>query len=64
MTEVTKLQTTGILKVTKQDVADLDYALYIVRINQNTHGEPDEDKQSVRAYKLLSALYHDLGLQY
>ena len=62
MTEVTKLQTTGILKVTKQDVADLDYALYIVRINQNTHGEPDEDKQSVRAYKLLSALYHDLGL--
>jgi len=46
---------------TKQQLQDLDFALTIVRLNQNTHGEPNDDKQSVRAYKLLSQLLSDLG---
>ena len=50
------------LVATKQQLLDLHYALYIVRINQNTQGEPQADKQSVRAYKLLSQVFGDIGL--
>jgi hypothetical protein len=50
------------LAATKQQLADLSYALAIVRMNQNTQGEPDADKQSVRAYKLLAQLFNELGI--
>jgi hypothetical protein len=50
------------LIATKQQLKDLDYALTTIRINQNTHGEPAFDKQSVRAYKLLKELFTDLGI--
>ena len=50
------------LVATKQQLEDLDYALAIVRVNQNTEGEPSLDKRSVRAYKLLLDLYNELGI--
>jgi hypothetical protein len=56
------LQTEIKLECTQQQLNDLDYAIYIVRINQNTNGEPELDKQSVRAYKLLKQLFTDLGI--
>jgi hypothetical protein len=57
-----KLETSANLNVTKQDIEDLKFALTIVRLNQNTHGDDLENKQSVRAYKLLDALFYDLGI--
>jgi hypothetical protein len=50
------------LVATKQQLTDLHYALHIVRVNQCTEGEPKLDKQSVRAYKLLSQVFGDIGI--
>jgi hypothetical protein len=50
------------LIATKKQLDDLNYALFILKINQNTNGEPESDKQSVRAYKLLNQLFSDLGI--
>ena len=57
-----KLETSANLNVTKQDIEDLKFALSIVKLNQNTYGDDLDDKQSVRAYKLLNALFYDLGI--
>lgn len=40
----------------------LAHALYIVKINQNTEGEPLANKQSVQAYKALKELFNTLGI--
>jgi hypothetical protein len=41
----------------------LFHALYIVKVNQNTEGEPLANKQSVQAYKALKELFNILGIE-
>lgn len=51
------------IKFTTQELQDLNYALIIVRLNQNTEDDPVDNKQSVRAYKLLDKLFSDLNIK-
>jgi hypothetical protein len=48
------------LLASKKDTSALLYALAVVRMNQNTEGEPLANKQSVEAYKALKQLLDTL----
>lgn len=48
------------LELTKREQDDLDYALTILSLNQNTHGDKESDAQSVRAYKLVKRIIGEL----
>jgi hypothetical protein len=42
---------------------DIFYILAVLDLNQNTHGDDDLNKQSVRAYKLVNELFKNLGVK-
>ena len=48
------------LELTKADRDDLKYALAILSLNQNTHGDKESDAQSVRAYRLVKNIIAEL----
>lgn len=48
---------------TKQELDDLDYALTILYLNQNSHDDKKADAQSVRAYELVKGIFKELGLR-
>ncbi len=55
-------QTETKLKVTEKEREDLKYALFILKINQNTQDDEAFNKQSVRAYSLVNELFDSLGI--
>lgn len=48
------------LELTKGERDDLEYALAILSLNQNTHGDKESDAQSVRAYRLVKSIVREL----
>jgi uncharacterized protein (DUF2141 family) len=51
------------LEANAKTISALEHALYIVKVNQNTEGDPLANKQSVQAYKALKELFNILGIE-
>ena len=55
-----KLTTEVKLELSVRERDDLEYALAILSLNQNTNGDKVSDAQSVRAYKLVKRIIEEL----